>query len=108
MREAEEVERLRLARLAALPVRCRKPSEFDQPDFLRVQVQSEFGESRLEIVKELLRVLLVLKSDHEIVRIAYDPRFAARDLRTPLAVEPQARHEVQESCWEFATSACKH
>src|SRR5437867_6577177 len=54
----------------------RVAAKADQPGFVRVQRQFELAHSLLEIVKERLCLVLMLKADHGVVRIADDDHVA--------------------------------
>ncbi len=58
VREAEEVERLRLAQTPTSPVDGGEAPELDQPRLVRVQLQPELREPLAKLRQELLRVLL--------------------------------------------------
>ena len=66
----------------------------DQPGFVRVQRQFELAHSLLEIVKERPCLMLMLKADDGVVRIADDDHVARRLCEAP-AVDPQIEHIVQ-------------
>jgi hypothetical protein len=61
MREAQEIERLRLAQAAACPVPGGVPPELDQPRLARVQFQPELREPAAQLVQEPVSVLPVLE-----------------------------------------------
>jgi hypothetical protein len=69
MREAQEIERLRLAGPARFPVPGGVPPELDQPRLARVQFQSELRGPAAQFVQEPFSVLLILEPDDEIVRL---------------------------------------
>ena len=69
VREAEEVEGLRLPLSGCLPLPGRVATEADQPGFRWVQRQFELAQSFLEIAQERLRLMLVLEA--EMVSSAY-------------------------------------
>src|ERR1700677_2337491 len=72
MREAKELERLRLANSSPLAVRGGVPPELDQPRLLGVQLQGELGEPAAKVCPEPLGVIPVLESDHQVVRETHD------------------------------------
>src|SRR3989454_10521634 len=74
--EAEEVEGFRLPLSAFLTLLGRVAAKADQPGFVRVQRQFELAHSLLEIVKERLCLVLMLKADDGVVRIADDDHVA--------------------------------
>jgi hypothetical protein len=69
VREAQEVERLRLAQAPCRPVAGGEPPELDQPGLTRVQLQPELREPPAQPGQEPLSVLLVLEPDDEVVRL---------------------------------------
>ena len=76
MREPEEVERLRLAETPSLPIRNCGSAELDEPRLVGMKDETEACEPCLEIGKELLRLVLMLKADDGVVRIAHDNHVA--------------------------------
>src|SRR5687767_8316734 len=93
MREAEEVEGLRLPLPTLLPLPGRVATKADQPGLRRVQRQFERAQPFLEIIEERLRLMLVLEADNSVIRIADDDHVAGR-LAAP-ANGPQVEHVVQ-------------
>jgi hypothetical protein len=69
VREAQEIERLRLAEPAYLPVPGGVPPELDQPGLTGVQFQPELREPAVQLAQELVSVILVLEPDDEVVRL---------------------------------------
>ena len=67
VREAEESERFRLAQAAPLAVASSEPPELDQPRLLRCQLQTEPREPATKVVKEPLRIVLMLEADDVVV-----------------------------------------
>jgi hypothetical protein len=61
MREAEELERLRLAQATRCTIPNGVPSELDQPCLFGIQLQTEPRESVAKLCPELLSVVPVLK-----------------------------------------------
>src|SRR5579862_9743269 len=72
VREAEELERLRLADSSPLAVRGGGPPELDQPRLVGVQLQSELREPAAKVGPEPLGVLPMLESHHQVVRETHD------------------------------------
>src|SRR6266478_1061099 len=68
MREAEEVEGRRFPLLAPLPSLGRKATEFQQPRLVGVEGQAELREPFAQRRQEPLRVLAMLKAQHEVSR----------------------------------------
>jgi len=66
MREAEEVEGLRLAQTGALSVLRRMASELDQPRLLRVQLQLELLHSFFQFQPEPFGLVFVLEPNHDV------------------------------------------
>ena len=81
--ETQKVKRLRLPQSTCLPILLRKPAELHDPGLLRVQFKAELDQSLPNIPQVLLRLPLILKSDHHIIRIANDDGLAFRGVRTP-------------------------
>ena len=96
VRKPQKVERLRFALPSLLPVHFREPSEFHDSGFLRVQCQTKLRQPLPNILQVLLRVPLILKSDHHIVRIADNQGLALGNLRTPFLVKPEIKHIMQK------------
>jgi len=76
VREAEEVERFRLAQAPGRPVAGGEPPELDQPGLVRVQLQPELREPLPKPGQEPLGVVTVLEPDDEIVRLCRVPGYA--------------------------------
>src|SRR5881409_3070151 len=76
VREAEEVERLRLPLPGPPPVLGREWPEFQQSGLLGVQLQPEPREPLTQLGQEPLSVRPVLKPHDEVVRIAHDGHIA--------------------------------
>jgi hypothetical protein len=87
VREAEEVEGFRLPLSKLLTLLGRVAAKADQPGFVRVQRQFELAHSLLEIVKERPCLVLMLKADDGVVRIADDDHVARRLGEAP-AMDP--------------------
>jgi len=94
MREAEEVEGFGLPLSKSLALLDRMATKADQPGFRRMQGQIEQTQSLLEVVKERPRLMLMLKADDGIIRIADDDHVTARRGLTP-AMDPQVIRIVQ-------------
>ena len=87
MREPEEVERLWLAETPSLPVRNCGSAELDEPRLVGMKGEAKACEPCLEIGKELLCLVLMLKADDGVVRIAHDNN-VARGASLPPLVGP--------------------
>src|SRR5262245_45488737 len=87
VREAQAVERLRLAETTLRPVRSGVPPELDQPRLLGLQLQPELHEPLAQLGEEPLRIRTMLEAHDEVVRIAHDDHVAAR-LSAPPSLDP--------------------
>src|SRR6266567_498664 len=94
MREAEEVERLRLPFSAPFPVSDRERSELQKPRFVGMQFQAELPESLGKFHSKLLGIRFVLESDHDVVRVPHDDDIAVRLLSTP-CLDPQIKNVME-------------
>src|ERR1700739_2342303 len=94
MREAEEVESFGLPLSKLLTLLGRVAAEANQPGFVRVQRQFELAHSFLEFVKERPSLVLMLKADDGVVRVA-DEYQVARRLGTTPTMDPEIEHVVQ-------------
>ena len=70
MREPEEVERLWLAETPSLPVRNCGSAKLDEPRLVGMKGEAEACEPCLKIGKKLLCLVLMLKADDGVVRVA--------------------------------------
>src|SRR6266511_4669519 len=84
VREAQEVERLRLSEPVRLAVRGGEPPELDQASLVGMQLQGELRDPVAKIVEELLGVTSMLEPDHEVVRPAHDDHVTACVASPPL------------------------
>jgi hypothetical protein len=94
VREAEELERLRLAKPTGFSIAGGVPSELDQPRLLGVQLQAELREPVAQVSPEPLGVLLMLESHHEVVSETRDHDIAVR-VPSPARVSPEVEDVVQ-------------
>src|SRR5262249_58837705 len=78
VREAEEVERFRLAQTTLGSTFRRKTAELDQACFVRVQFQAELGKSPPKLLEAALGVGTVLEPHDEIIRVTNDDDVALR------------------------------
>ncbi len=113
MREAEEVEGLRLAQTSALPVGRRMASERDQARLFRVQFQLELLHAFFQLRPEPLGLVFVLEPNHDVVRITHHDHIAMRPLLTPcLNPEIEDVMEVdirqQRRCTSTLRRTCFH
>jgi hypothetical protein len=88
VREAEEVERLRLAEAPGCPVTGGEPPELDQPGLLGMQLQVELRKPLTEVPEELLGVTKMLEPDDKVVGEAHDDHVATRMPPSPLPGPP--------------------
>ena len=105
MREAEELERLRLAEPTGLAVTGGVPSELDQPRLLGIQLQTELREPVAKLSPEPLSVLPMLKPHHEVISPAHDDHIAMRVPSPPL-VSPQVKDVVRVDVREQRRNRC--
>src|SRR5439155_27361672 len=94
MREAKEVEGLRLASSSSFPVLLGIPPELDPARLFRVQLQSELPQPCPHLLAKTVCVGPPLEAEDDVVRIAEDNHLASR---TPLApdVHPDIEHIVE-------------
>src|SRR5712691_487217 len=76
VREAEEIERLRLPLAGALPVLGREWPEFQQSRLLGVQLPAELRESLTQVSQKPLSVRPMLEPHDEVVRVPHDDHIA--------------------------------
>ena len=60
-----------------------------------MESQTELAQPAFKVVKELFRILPVLKSNHEVIRVSHDNRVSVRLLRTPFPVKPEVEDVVE-------------
>src|SRR5262245_26461037 len=84
MREPEEIKRLRLAETPSMSIRNCGSAKLDEPRLVRVKGEPEACEPRLEIGKELLCLVLMLKTDDGVVGLAHDNNVASVASLPPL------------------------
>src|SRR5204862_1995789 len=77
VREAQEVERVRLAEPTLRPIRGGEPPELDKARLVGIQLQGELREALAEVPQELLSVTQMLEPDHEVIRPAHDDHVTA-------------------------------
>src|SRR6266542_1188348 len=94
VREAQEVERLRLSEPVRLAVRGGEPPELDQASLVGMQLQGELREPLAKVVEELLGVTSMLEPNHEVVRPAHDDHVTACVASPPLP-SPLVQHIVE-------------
>jgi len=94
MREAQELERLRLSEATRRSPLSGEPAEFNQPRLLGCQLEAEPREPAAKLLQEPARICLMLKADNVIVGEAHDDHLTARMPPPPL-VGPQVEHVVE-------------
>lgn len=99
VREAKEVESFGPALAASCTTFARIATELDQTRFAFVELQSELGKPRVEVLQTRRRLAPGLETDHEIIRIPYDNHIAATAVFPP-PLDPQVKHIVQEDVRE--------
>src|SRR5262249_3301965 len=94
VREAKKVKRLQ--RLSARPLRLlhRRLSKLDEPGLLGVEREPVFGESLSQYFQHSLRILLVLKTQKEIIRESHFVRFSSQ-AGLHFLLEPFVQHVVK-------------
>jgi len=94
VREAEKVERLRLAVPAPPALFGRERSELDQPRFLGVQFQLELAEPGRKVAVELPGILLALEAEHDVIGKSHDDDLAVGVPFAP-GLDPEVERVVQ-------------
>src|ERR1700677_1055892 len=94
MREAKEVEGLRLAFSSSFPVLFGIPPELDPARLFRVQFQSELPQPFSQALAKTICVRIPLETEDDVVRIAEDDHLASRTLLAP-DVHPEIEHIVE-------------
>ena len=94
MREAQEVEGLRLALSPAASVVAGEAPELDQPRLVRVQLQPELAQPLGHRALKALGIPPELESGHPIVGVAHDDHVASGMAPPPL-IHPQVERVVQ-------------
>jgi len=69
--ETEKIESFWLALAASFTSFARITTEFDQTRFSFAQLQAKLGEPRAEFFQTRRGFIVVLKADHEVIRITY-------------------------------------
>src|SRR6201987_692512 len=94
MREAQEVEGLRLALPSSFPVLLGIPPELDPARLVRVQFQSELSQPFFQAFAKTVCVGSPLEAEDDIVRIADDDYLTSRILLAP-DIHPEIEHIVE-------------
>jgi len=84
MREPEECKGVRLPLTTFGSSFCGKLAEFDDPRFVRVQFQSELLQPLTELSAEPFRIVPMLESHYEIIRVADDHHLPSRLSLSPV------------------------
>ena len=92
--ESKECERLWFLLSPLAPVPGRKPAELQQTRLLRMKFQIELRQSFPKLVQETLGIILILKTHHQIVRVADNNNLPARHLLTP-CFHPKVEYVMQ-------------
>jgi hypothetical protein len=77
MRKAQKVKCLRFALSPFRPTLGRKTTKFNEPGFVRVQLQTELQKALAQFVEEPLCFRAVLESDDEVIRKTDDDNLFA-------------------------------
>ena len=94
MFEAQKFERLRPSQSVSLTCHaCKSPKEY-APSLFLGQLQTEFREPLLHLLLEMVNVLPILETHHEIVSEAYEIRLAPT-LRFNLLFKPQIENKME-------------
>src|SRR5215831_10483034 len=94
MREAQEVERLRLAFATLPPILFRKTAKFDDARLIGMQLKAKLRESIAQLRQELLCFIPMLKSGHEVIGKANKDDLSARMPLSPLS-DPEVECVVE-------------
>src|SRR5882757_8726699 len=94
MREAKEVEGLRLAFPSSFPVLFGIPPELDPERLFRMQLQSELPQPFSQALAKTVRVRTPLEAEDDVVRIAEHDHLASRTLLAP-DIHPEIKHIVE-------------
>jgi hypothetical protein len=95
VRKPEEVERLRLGRVALAAIGFGVTAKLDQSGLLAIDSQSKLSKSCLQIALERLCVSLELEANNEVIRISDHDRVTATVLGPP-PMNPEVKHIVQK------------
>src|SRR5690606_30028049 len=94
VREAEKVEGFRFIKSLLLTGKCREAAKPDQSGLVRIELQRELLQPLPHHSPETARVSLILKADHDIVRITHDNHIACSLASSP-TFGPQVEGVVQ-------------
>ena len=105
VREPQERERFRFPVAPGFSPRGGVPPEFDQPGFVRVQLQAELREPLAQRPLEPLSVVLVLEPCDKIISEPHDDHVTARVMLPP-PLGPQVQDVVQVHVGEQRRNRC--
>src|SRR5919197_3773601 len=105
VREAQEVERLRLPEAPCRSPLGGVPPELDQPGLVGMQLQPELRQPLAKVAKELLGIALMLEAGDEIIGEPHHDHVAAR-LPTPPLPDPPVEHVVEVDVGEQRRDRC--
>src|ERR1035437_3321124 len=94
VREAQEIERLRLPQTACRPGAGGVPPELDEARLAGMQLQGELREPFAKIGEELPGVTMMLEPDNEVIRETHDDHVTKR-IALPPPLGPQVQDIVQ-------------
>jgi hypothetical protein len=93
--ETQKVEGLRRALASFGSTLLGVPTEFDQPSFLRVQLQAKLGKPLPKVGQTSSGVGFLAETDHEVVCVPYDDHLTL-GLAFPPVMNPEVQHIVKE------------
>jgi hypothetical protein len=111
VREAQEVERLRLAFATLPPILFRKAAKFDDACLIGMQLKAKLRESIAQLRQELLCFIPMLESSHEVIGKANEDDFSARMPLSPLSdpeVECVMKIDIRQQRANTATLNCPY
>jgi tRNA A37 threonylcarbamoyladenosine synthetase subunit TsaC/SUA5/YrdC len=93
MGEAQKIERFRFSETPLLASLSRITAELDQTRFLGMEIQAKLRQSITKISPEPLRLITMLKANHDVIGETNDDNIASRIPTTPL-VRPKVENVV--------------
>ena len=93
MRETKKIESGKSALAASSSAFARIAPEFDQTRLPFVQLQAKLGEPRMETFQARFCLTMVLKANHEVIRIAHNDHVATAAVFPP-PFNPEIKHVV--------------
>jgi len=94
MREAKEVEGLRLAFSSSFSALFGIPPELDPARLFRMQLQSELPQPFFQVLAKTVCVRIPLEAKDDVVRVAENDHLASRTFLAP-DVHPEIEHIVE-------------